>query len=112
MAGEELFYPLREESLTRDIPVVTFSADATAANVARLRAAGVAAYLTRPVAVRDVLTTLDRLLPTVAIAPGTRSARSPRSWAAAAVTTPTSDPLLPGMPATSQILAGDLHRPS
>jgi signal transduction histidine kinase/ActR/RegA family two-component response regulator len=65
MPGEELLALLRREPATGDVPVVVLSADATAHSRARLRDAGVAAYLTKPVAVRDLLTTLDALLPAV-----------------------------------------------
>ncbi len=63
MPGEELLALLRREPATGNVPVVVLSADATGHSRARLRDAGVAAYLTKPVAVRDLLTTLDTLLP-------------------------------------------------
>ncbi|HEY0000754.1 MAG TPA: response regulator [Actinoplanes sp.] len=69
MPGEELLPLLRAEPGSRDVPVVALSADATAHHMNRLRAAGVAAYLTKPVAVGDLLVTLDRLLPTAPNAP-------------------------------------------
>ena len=69
MPGEELLALLRAEPGTGDAPVVALSADTTAHRLDRLRSAGVAAYLTKPVAVADLLLTLDRLLPTAARAP-------------------------------------------
>jgi signal transduction histidine kinase/ActR/RegA family two-component response regulator len=63
MPGEELLALLRDEPATAAVPVVVLSADATDHSRHRLREAGVAAYLTKPVAVRDLLTTLDTLLP-------------------------------------------------
>jgi signal transduction histidine kinase/AmiR/NasT family two-component response regulator len=62
MTGEQLLALLRAEPATRDIPVVVLSADATQHHIEALHAAGVAAYLTKPIAVRHLLNTLDTLL--------------------------------------------------
>jgi signal transduction histidine kinase/CheY-like chemotaxis protein len=62
MPGEQLLALLHAESATCDIPVVVLSADATQHHIDQLHAAGVAAYLTKPIAVRDLLHTLDALL--------------------------------------------------
>ena len=53
---------LLADETTRDIPVVVLSADAMAEQVKRLKAAGAAAYLTKPLDVSEVLTMLDELL--------------------------------------------------
>jgi signal transduction histidine kinase/CheY-like chemotaxis protein len=62
MPGEQLLGLLRAEPGTRDIPVVVLSADATQHHIDRLRVAGISAYLTKPIAVRELLRTLDGLL--------------------------------------------------
>ena len=62
MPGEELLDLLRAEPATRDIPVVVVSADATQHHIDKLHAAGVTGYLTKPIAVRDLLRTVDDLL--------------------------------------------------
>ena len=59
MSGEQLLANLRADHTTRDIPIVVLSADATQRHVDRLLAAGVAGYLTKPVAVLDLLRTVD-----------------------------------------------------
>jgi len=60
--GEEVLAWLREDPATRPIPVVVVSADATPRHVERLRDAGAAAYLTKPIDVRLLLETLDAVL--------------------------------------------------
>ncbi|WP_327002771.1 ATP-binding protein [Dactylosporangium sp. NBC_01737] len=62
MPGEHVLTQLRAEPATRDIPVVVLSADATQHHIDQLHATGATAYLTKPIAVRDLLATLDRLL--------------------------------------------------
>ncbi len=62
MPGEELLHRFRADPVTSSTPVVILSADATRAQVRRLLAAGAAAYLTKPIGVRPLLETLDRLL--------------------------------------------------
>jgi signal transduction histidine kinase/CheY-like chemotaxis protein len=62
MPGEQLLGLLREVPGARDIPVVVLSADATQHHIDQLHAAGISAYLTKPIAVRELLRTLDALL--------------------------------------------------
>ncbi|MFI5936491.1 ATP-binding protein [Actinoplanes sp. NPDC051494] len=78
LPGDELFELLRADPSTHDIPVVALSADATAHHIEKLRAAGVAEYLTKPIAVRDLLDTLDRLLPALPARTAHLDSRSPR----------------------------------
>jgi DNA-binding NarL/FixJ family response regulator len=69
MPGEQLLALLRAEPATHTIPVVVLSADATQHHIDQLHAAGVTAYLTKPIAVRDLLRALDQVLdqpPTIA----------------------------------------------
>jgi PAS domain S-box-containing protein len=60
--GDEVLRRLKEDARTREIPVVVVSADATPASLERLSAAGVSAYLTKPLDVGEFLGTLDRFL--------------------------------------------------
>jgi len=53
---------LRTEPTTAGVPVFVVSADASAGQVARLRAAGAAGYLTKPLDVQGVLTVLDGVI--------------------------------------------------
>jgi PAS domain S-box-containing protein len=62
MRGEEVLRRLWEDIRTRTIPVAILSADATASQTARMRAAGAAAYLTKPIDVGNVLELIDRVL--------------------------------------------------
>ena len=64
--GEEVLRELRADPRTASLPVVVISADATERSVARLRAAGAEAYLTKPLDIDEFLATLDRLLPVAA----------------------------------------------
>jgi len=59
--GAEVLDRLRSDARTRDIPVVILSADATPGQIARLRAQGATAYLTKPLDVQEFLALLDRL---------------------------------------------------
>ncbi len=61
MTGDVFLRRLRADPRTWDIPVVALSADASPAQVARLRAAGAADYLTKPVNVSKLLAVLDSL---------------------------------------------------
>ena len=54
---------MQASALTRDIPVIILSADATASQIERLLTAGAGAYLTKPLDVNEFLRTLDALLP-------------------------------------------------
>jgi len=62
--GELVLQQLRDDPLTRSIPVIIISADATAGQVQRLQTAGASAYLTKPINVRELLRLLDEHLPT------------------------------------------------
>lgn len=59
MSGVEVLRQLRAEEATAEIPVYVVSADATAAQMARMRAAGAAGYLTKPIDVWQMLALLD-----------------------------------------------------
>jgi PAS domain S-box-containing protein len=62
ISGEEVLRELRADPVTASIPIVVISADATERSVARLRAAGAEAYLTKPLDIDEFLATLDGLL--------------------------------------------------
>lgn len=62
MDGTEVLRRLRADESTRDIPVVVFSADPTAAQREALIAAGAARYLSKPTGVRELLGVLDEIL--------------------------------------------------
>jgi len=66
MSGVDVLGRLRADPTTTEIPVVVVSADATAERMERLDAARVAAYLTKPIDVRELL----RVIEAVARAPG------------------------------------------
>jgi CheY-like chemotaxis protein len=53
--GPEVIKRLRSDPVTRPIPVIVVSADATEAQRARLLALGAARYLTKPLALNSVL---------------------------------------------------------
>jgi len=54
--GEEVLQRLKAQKTTRDIPVLILSADATPSQAARLKAAGAADYITKPL---DIAVFLD-----------------------------------------------------
>ena len=58
-AGTEILEALRADPRTAGIPVVVVTADATPVQVERLRARGVAAYLTKPIDVRELLRVVE-----------------------------------------------------
>jgi CheY-like chemotaxis protein len=62
LSGSQVLRRLQAEPQTRAIPVVVVSADATARQVERLRAAGARDYLTKPLDVRRFLDIVDDLL--------------------------------------------------
>jgi len=62
MRGEEVLHELANDPATASIPVVVVSADATSGQVRRLLDAGAAAYLTKPLDVRELLRLLDDLV--------------------------------------------------
>ena len=59
IGGEQVLQQLRDDPLTSSIPVVIVSADATSGQIQRLLSAGAAAYVTKPIDVREVLRHLD-----------------------------------------------------
>ena len=59
MGGEQVLQRLRDDPATASIPVVIVSADATPGQVQRLLSAGAAAYLTKPIDVRELLRLVD-----------------------------------------------------
>ncbi|MGQ0529588.1 MAG: ATP-binding protein [Panacagrimonas sp.] len=62
LGGEAVLDALRADAALRDIPVVIVSADALPDTITRLRKSGVQDYLTKPLAVPQVLALLDRSL--------------------------------------------------
>ncbi len=53
---------LKQSAITRDIPVIVVSADATPPQVQRLMDAGALTYLTKPLNVAEFLQILDQVL--------------------------------------------------
>ena len=64
MPGTELLDALQSDPRTADIPVVVVTADATPSQIQRLRDIGVAAYLTKPIDIRDLLGVVESCDPT------------------------------------------------
>jgi CheY-like chemotaxis protein len=64
LSGAEVLDHLQADSLTRDIPVVVISADASPCQIERLVAGGARAYLTKPLDVPEFLSLLDTALNT------------------------------------------------
>ena len=62
ISGDQVFVQLRADPRTRDIPVVVLSADAISSELRRLLDAGVRAYLTKPLDVRQLLEVIDESL--------------------------------------------------
>jgi CheY-like chemotaxis protein len=62
MGGDAVLQRLRDDPDTATIPVIIVSADATAGQIQRLLTAGAAAYLTKPIDVRELLRLLDEAL--------------------------------------------------
>jgi len=60
LPGWDVLSQLKADSITRDIPVVVISADATRRQVNRLMAAGAAHYLTKPLDVTKFFRVLDQ----------------------------------------------------
>jgi PAS domain S-box-containing protein len=60
--GNEVLTRLQRSAVTRQIPVVIVSADATPTQIERLLTAGAKAYLTKPLDVRLFLKTVDQFL--------------------------------------------------
>lgn len=59
VGGEQVLQSLRDDPATASIPVVIVSADASPSHVQRLISAGAAAYLTKPIDVRELLRLVD-----------------------------------------------------
>jgi PAS domain S-box-containing protein len=62
MGGEETLRRLRADPLTRQIPVIVVSADATSSNTRRLLEAGASDYLTKPLDMSRFLKVIDAAL--------------------------------------------------
>ena len=60
--GEEVLRRLRAEPAGAEIPVIVISADATLLQIERLRGAGAADYLTKPIDVKQFFETVDQVL--------------------------------------------------
>jgi CheY-like chemotaxis protein len=67
--GEELLRRLKSDPATSATPVAIISADATPERIDRLVAMGAAAYLTKPISVRDFIRTIDMLLTKAPVTP-------------------------------------------
>jgi CheY-like chemotaxis protein len=66
MSGIHLLDTLQADPRTAEIPIVVVTADATPSQIQRLRDIGVAAYLTKPIDIRELL----RVVETMSCAPG------------------------------------------
>jgi CheY-like chemotaxis protein len=62
LPGHEVLARLRQDKLTRDIPVVVISADATARQIKRLMAAGARSYLTKPLDIGEFFRVIDETM--------------------------------------------------
>jgi signal transduction histidine kinase/CheY-like chemotaxis protein len=61
-SGEEVLRSLHSEPLTKDIPVVMISADATKHQIETLMGLGAAAYLTKPIKIQELLSSIETYL--------------------------------------------------
>jgi CheY-like chemotaxis protein len=67
MPGWQVLAQLKADQLTRDIPVVVISADATSPQIKRLLSAGARAYLTKPLDIAEFFRVIeDALTPATA----------------------------------------------
>ena len=64
LRGHEVLARLRLDEITRDIPVVVISADATARQIQRLMAAGARSYLTKPLDIGEFFRVIDEAMRT------------------------------------------------
>jgi len=62
LRGHEVLARLRKDELTRDIPVVVISADATTRQIQRLLAAGARNYLTKPLDIGQFFRVIDETM--------------------------------------------------
>jgi len=62
ITGEEVLTRLQADPVTRDIPVVVMSADATPGVALRLTAIGARAFVTKPIAIAEFLAVTERFL--------------------------------------------------
>jgi signal transduction histidine kinase/ActR/RegA family two-component response regulator len=62
LRGDEVLIRLKAEPVTRQTPVIMLSADASPGQVQRLREAGAAAYLTKPINLQELLDAVGRHL--------------------------------------------------
>jgi signal transduction histidine kinase/ActR/RegA family two-component response regulator len=62
LRGHEVLARLRQDEITRDIPVVVISADATARQIQRLMAAGARSYLTKPLDIGKFFRVIDEVM--------------------------------------------------
>jgi PAS domain S-box-containing protein len=64
LRGHEVLARLRQDAVTRAIPVVVISADATARQIQQLMAAGAQNYLTKPLDIREFYRVIDETMRT------------------------------------------------
>ena len=62
MPGWQVLAQLKADQLTREIPVVVISADATSPQIKRLLSAGARAYLTKPIDITEFFRVIDEAL--------------------------------------------------
>jgi len=62
MPGWQVLAQLKADQLTREIPVVVISADATTPQIKRLLSAGARSYLTKPIDITEFLRVVDEAL--------------------------------------------------
>ena len=62
MSGQQVFNQLKGSEITRDIPIMVVSADATPSRIERVMKGGATAYLTKPLNVVDFLKAVDETL--------------------------------------------------
>jgi CheY-like chemotaxis protein len=62
LPGHEVLARLRADELTRDIPVVVISADATSRQIQRLMSAGACSYLTKPLDIGEFFRVIDETM--------------------------------------------------